>query len=60
MKLLFICTEMKQPDPFIGFQDTHPQQFILEDKLTPGIQKPLNLRSLSESLCCRSSTRLIN
>lgn len=33
MKLLFICTEMKQPDPFIELQDTHPQ-FIHEDKLT--------------------------
>jgi len=24
MKILFTCTEMKQPDPCIGLQDTHP------------------------------------
>lgn len=43
--LLFICTEMKQPDPFIRLQDAHPQQFVLEDKLTLGIQKPLKPES---------------
>lgn len=36
MKLLFICTEMKQPNPIIGLQDTYPLQFILQDKFTQG------------------------